>query len=533
MPVTPVFFAPDIDTSWDVNPGAIAYMAAMAPLQSGYYGTVSGLTAFQTADVDFPIVGNDILAAYMFRAVAGTVRFLVFRSTGIDEYTVGSVRTSRVSGLTTSTEWSAAAWGDQIIACNLNNSTQSSTGGNFSALSGAPKARHIAANLNFVMLADTDDGVTPYKDEVYWSGIYNPNTWTTSIATQCGRQRLLDSPGPITALVALRDQFIAFKDNSMFVGDYVGVGGQSSFIFQWRCISQRIGCVGPKAVCELDGKLYFLHQSGFYQFDGQVISNVGLQCFQSFLSEAGVIWTGYNNRFNPQTFATSVALSATEAVADEFEGVVWFKNQYYVPATPPTTGPFAYTMFMYGYNVRCQKWGRHTYPSMLVSAVVAGANAPLVRATAADIQTFRPASGSVANVNAIWLRGPDSLSTFGAFAAIMYPATNGQSSPYASTYTTGAFGVYDRSVFTGTVYVREIAGTTTPGTTTVTGSLNGYQDESFNTPISPVTMTYNTELQALNGNLDARFKTVTVTYGLGTKHIVAALGPQFKPAGTR
>ena len=71
------------------------------------------------------------------------------------------------------------------------------TGAGFSALGGSsPKAAHIAANVNFVMMADVDDGGSNvYTDMVWWSGIRNPATWTPSQATQAGNIRLLDIPG--------------------------------------------------------------------------------------------------------------------------------------------------------------------------------------------------------------------------------------------------------------------------------------------------------------------------------------------------
>lgn len=534
MPVTPVYFAPDIDTAWSANPGALTLINAMAPLQSGYYGTVGSANYLGSSN----LTGSDIRAAYIFRKVNGLCRFLVFRSTNIDEYDNAATRTNRATALTATSEWQAAAWGDQIIAVCLANATQSSTGAAFTALSGAPKARHIASNLSFVMLANTDDGVTPYQDEVYWSGIQNPNNWTTSIATQCGRIRLLDAPGPITALVAFRDQFIAFKDNAIFVGNYVG---PQQFIFDWKCISQKVGCVGPRAVAELDGKLYFLHTSGFYEFDGLTLRNVGIPTFQSFLSEVNYIGTNPSGTFenvggriggpNPTTYGSGV-LADTQVVADEIEGVVWFKNEYYSVVTLSNT--YTFYQFMYAFNPRSARWGRHSITGttgVCASVSQLGPGSVLVKASVSDTQAFK--ATVTARLLCIW--NSDSATTLRYFG---YPIATTDST--VATWTTGVFGPYDKSTFTGKVYCRHIKGSSplvdgldnAPGQV-FAGVLSSYGDEAQNPPIVNKQMYVNSELQELQGAIDARFKSITATYTIGGKYILGGIAPEMRPTGNR
>jgi hypothetical protein len=527
MPVTPVYFAPDIDTAWEANPGALEVINAFAPLQSGYYGTI-GTANYYTSST---LTGSNIVAAYMFRKVAGTVRFLVFRSQDIDEYDNAATRTNRATGLTVTTEWNAAAWGDQIIAVSLANATQSSTGAGFTALSGAPKARHVASNLSFVMLADVDDGSSVvYKDAVYWCALQNPASWTPSIATQAGYQRLLDTPGPITALVAYRDQFVAFKDNAIFVGDYVG---PQQFIFQWRCVSQKIGCVGPKAVCELDGKLYFLHTSGFYEFDGQTIRNVGLPCAKSYLSESNFATTDNNtgSEIRPPNFGTysNPGLATTQAWADEVEGVVWFRGYYSDHVVLNNTDTF--TMFMYGYNPRSQKWGRHKVDTTgAVQNAVTNGSQVFVRASNSEIQSFK--ANSAARVLMVW---NDDAGT--KVRAVKYPAATTDST--AASYTTGIFGQYDRSIFTGKIYLRHVRGSDIFSISdgqngSIATTITSYKDEAQTAQTGTAAMYANIELQQVQSNLDGRFKKVTVGYSLGLTHILGGVAPQFdKPTGLR
>jgi hypothetical protein len=526
MPVTPVYFAPDIDTAWQANPGALETVNALAPLQSGYYGTIGTANYYGSST----LTGSNIVAAYMFRKVAGTVRFLVFRSQDIDEYDSSASRTNRATSLTVTTEWNAAAWGDQIIAVNLANATQSSTGAGFTALSGAPKARHIASNLSFVMLADVDDGGTVvYKDAVYWSALQNPASWTPSIATQAGYQRLLDAPGPITALVAFKDQFVAFKDNSIFVGDYVG---PQQFIFQWRCISQKLGCVGGKAVAELDGKLYFLHSSGFYEFDGQTIRNVGLPCAKSYLSESNFATTDNNSggEIRPPNFGTysNPGIATTQAWADEVEGVVWFRGYYSDHVVLNNTDTFS--MFMYGYNARSQKWGRHKVDTAgAVQNAVLNGSQVFVRGSNSDIQAFK--AFSTARVLMIW---NDDAGT--KVRAVKYPYITTDTTP--ATYTTGIFGAYDRSIFTGSIHLRHIKGSDIFAVSdgqngSISCTMTAYKDEAQTTTLGTATMYANTELQQVQSNLDGRYKKATIGYSLGLTQILGGIAPEFKATGTR
>lgn len=506
MPQTvPVYFAPDIDTAWGSNPGALALVNAFAPMQLGCYGSM-GLASYLSGN----LTGKDGVNAYMFRQIDGTVRLLYFRANDIDEYDSSGTRTNRATGLTTATTWSATAWGNQIIACSYTNATKSSTGGAFSSLAGAPKARFVASNVNFVMLADTDDGATPYQDEVYWSGLQDPATWTTGIATQCGRIRLLDAPGPIRALVAYRDTFVAFKDNAMFVGEYVG----PSFVFAWRMVSNRIGCVAPGAVAELDGKLYFPHSSGFYEFDGNAIRNVGVQVFHSFLVEVGYITKVSGDTVSaPVVGLNQGSFLTTQVVADDVEGVVWFSVGF------GQSNFTARQAVQYGYNVRTGRWGRFNG----TIGDDSGATAPsciLVKARFADIQAFKavPAARYLQIISG---------STNSTLQTMEYPVATSTvtGTTVQATATTGVFGSSSSSSSLSRVQYRTLAGTDDDSGITVTAT--GYTSENKNKTNGSKACSYNSEFDVADGIISSRFTTLQATWAAGKKTILAGMGPEY------
>lgn len=497
------YFAPDLDNAWSVAPGALASMNAFAPLQNGNYGSVGTVSSFN-------LTGSDVLHGQTFKQIAGTVRLLMFRPGNIDEYDSAGTRTNRGTGYNAATvAWSAAAWGNQIIACNYLDATQSSTGAAFTGLGGSsPKARYVAANLDFVMLGDVDDsGSNVFSDMVWWCALRNPSSWTPSLATQAGNQRLLDAPGPLRGIVAFRDTFVIFKDNAFWVGEYVGVG-PNQYIFSFRLVSAKVGCIAPQSIVELDGKLYFMHSSGFYEFDGQNLKQIGLPVFQSFQRDGGYIKrvSGLSLLKAPE------GISKVQAAADDIEGIVWFRTASYLTASSQQA------MVLYGYNPRSGKWGTH----FVSTGQGVTAFPRLVFTNFADQQTF------LANADArLWVIWNDATSTF---RAVKYPFGSTDSAP--PTYTTGVFGSIDGSDLIDKHYIRTLVGTDLD--TGVTVVVNGYTTENkLVTNGGPLSGTYSTEFDELDIRIASRFKTVAPTWSTGKIVILGGIGFNGKPGGKR
>lgn len=502
----PVFYAPDTDNAWSVAPGTLTSLVNFAPLQGGNYGSMGSANLFGAGT----LTGTDILIAYAFRQVDGSVRFLAFRPDDIDEYSSSGTRTNRAATLGGASMWSATAWGNQIIACAAGLTPQSSTGAGFSALSGSPpKARMVASNLDFVMFADVDDsGSNVYPDMVWWSGLRNPTTWTPDPKTQAGNQRILQSPGPIRALVAYNKTFVVFKDNAIIVGNYIG----PQLGFAWQKVSSRIGCVNQNAVCELDGKLYFFHTSGFYEFDGQQIRNIGLPVNQTFLT-----WAGYADSFGGNvggivSAPTSYGLDRVSAAADDLEGVVWFSMSVY-------KSPSEYTRLV-GYNPRCGKWGVWGYANTTSSTTPS----PPVKASSADMQAFK--ADTSGRIYQVWnTTGGSTL------RSIRYPYACGTGNSAAS-FVTGVIGENDTAGHNTNLYLRHRYGTDALTASDVSGSLVGYADESLTSTPNSVTPTYNAEMVALQGSVSARYRTYAASYA-SKKVILAGIALDDKPAGKR
>lgn len=488
-------YLPDADTNWAVNPGNCSSMSGFSHDEYGNLATVDALSSFGT----FTITGTDAMHAEVFAGPTGTARFLVFRKGDIDEYDNSGTRTNRATGLSASTgSWEAASWGSQIVAVNYLNSPQSSTGAGFSALSGSPpKARHIAANVNFMLMADVDDGGSNvYADMVWWSALRNPSSWTPSLATQAGNIRLLDTPGPIMRVVAFGDKFLAFKQDSVYLGRYVG----PPYVFDWRVINDSVGCTYPRAVAQVDGRIYFGHRTGVYAFDGQQFENVGLGVFGSINGDMAANGTYYMHMYG-----------------DGLGGNVWVASNLQTVAT--------YThnhLYSHCYNARSRLWSRQG--KVCSSSDAANASFPLMVA------------GEKNEHYNFW-------SNWGVRSGFVY-INNGNPpvvgslvtgsdtrTGYTAWVTTGPIGTQDASNQATSVYLRGVIGTSPDITVTLAGYNNDQGSTAFG--YGTASTSWNRERATFDGVLDAKFKTVTATVGDGERIEIQGVGVTSVPAGVR
>jgi hypothetical protein len=352
----PAEYSPDIDG------GTIADMSGFAPLERGVYGSAAKFATFT-----LPSGYSDVRRAAVFRFTAtgdtggnGTEQVYLFRNLKASRYSPikGSwedIGTS-LALMPQSSTWGVAQWGDYVILCARSMATKYSIAGQtFNNLPGSPpKAALAASNVNFVMLGNIDVGGTVTEDEVFWSALQNPEDWTPSIATQCGRYRFLDTPGPLTALMAYKDTMLAFKSSSMYVGEYVG----PPFVWAWRLVSEQIGVAQWQPhICALDDKVYFVHTSGIWQWDGAQLQNISRPVWSTIRSQLGVAVekrstvpgskpyppTGYSN-------VNGYSLALMRLVPDPIEGVLWVT----APLQNYTTG--FWRDYFWGCNVRTGKW---------------------------------------------------------------------------------------------------------------------------------------------------------------------------------
>lgn len=250
-------YAPDSDMHAD---GVITDCTFMIPTVRGYRAALSGVAIANALASECRGASYVIKLDRSQRVFAGTQTKLyeLAGSAWSDVSRVGSYTGS------TDSKWRLAQFGDVTLACNLQDSTQKSVAtGAFSDLAGAPKASIIETVGGFVMLANYNDG-TDTQDGIYWSAYLDYTDWTPSVATQCGYLRKYDTPGEFTALKRLGQFAIAYKENSMFLGQNYG----PPVLWGFELISGEIGALSQEAVVSIETAHFFIGKSDIYIYDG-------------------------------------------------------------------------------------------------------------------------------------------------------------------------------------------------------------------------------------------------------------------------
>jgi hypothetical protein len=315
-------FVPDADPT---TPGILLEC-------NGWIPTPKGMKAAPTpADAGYAALGAACVGFYFSRLTDGTAK--CYAGTAANLYELGSGTWTDRTGtaLTTGDHWRWATLGNVTYASNIYNKIRSATTGNFGEIAEAPKAACLATAFGFLIAGNYNDG-SAVPDGVYWSAQYNPDDWTADVATQCGYIRLLDTPGPITALRTLSEQVVAYKERSMYLGVYQA---QGPYFWVYRLLSPDIGAVSQEAVVDVGYAHFFVGYNDIWIFDGSVPRSIGPGIREWFFREV--------DRAN---------ISKVHGLYDRDRALVYW--WYPVPG-----GGGALTKYIV-YNVMTQKWGAGT-----------------------------------------------------------------------------------------------------------------------------------------------------------------------------
>jgi len=96
-----------------------------------------------------------------------------------------------------------------------------------------------------------------------------PVTWDSSDATlDAGEYELADTPGAILDGLPLGDSFIIYKNDSIYIMNYVG----TPYIFSFKLLSPTIGALCKNSVVDFENGHFFMGNSNFYLCNGQTVT---------------------------------------------------------------------------------------------------------------------------------------------------------------------------------------------------------------------------------------------------------------------
>lgn len=258
--MTPIIgFAPDIDKG---TPGVLASCVNLIPYLNGMEGGPAPVTPPSVPALESPCRG-----AVVARMLDDTRRLIAGTSTKLFELVSGAwVDRSRVGGYAAAAgaRWSFTQFGNATLASTGYEPIQRSESGAFADIAGAPKAQILFSVGSFVMALNTDDGVAK-PDGWHCCAVFDDTDWTPSLTTQAASGRLVATPGRLTAGARLGNYAVAFKERSMYLGQYVG----PPVVWDWSQVADYgAGCVGKDALCDIGGGLFFVGPDNFWIFDG-------------------------------------------------------------------------------------------------------------------------------------------------------------------------------------------------------------------------------------------------------------------------
>lgn len=275
-------FAPDLDSS---TPGVFTNSEALIPTSDGFfrpqpslvaYGTAMPATVFGAFEADYLNGSERVFAGtanHLYEQIGGTAGGW----TQVDGGTAFTANSQPGGG------WRFAVFGNVVIAQDgFDAPVATGVAGNFAAIPAAtvdkmPTSRCIASVANnFVMLGNivtSPDVLFPAAGDRWWACAQGDYTeWTPSISTLCVTGRLLDTPGPITAIKSIGTNitFAMYKNNATYMGIFVG----SPVVWQFIRISSIVGAFSQESIADIGNIHIFPSFDDFWTFDGNNIQRL-------------------------------------------------------------------------------------------------------------------------------------------------------------------------------------------------------------------------------------------------------------------
>lgn len=299
-------------------PETLTSVNHLMPTRIGYT-TALGPYAFTSNNTEITMAAN---TGYSPRGLSyfdstGAQQFIFTLSNKIFRYP-NNTDISRAAAYTNG-YFSFAQYRNIIYGVNGADTTQKSTTGAFADVAGnQPKLTRIAvageymAGIGLAANFTRSDAVvvsaSPYL--VMISAVGNPEQFDPSVDTTAFYQDIVDTGGPLTTIVRLRDFFVVFQRSGVYV---IEQNPDPAIKWQIRCVSDYFGCEWPDSVIEVNNVIYWISptRSGeVCAFDGSQITVLS-QALQSTIvdqstaySTSGFVGTSTNGLKGGITSAT-------------------------------------------------------------------------------------------------------------------------------------------------------------------------------------------------------------------------------------
>jgi hypothetical protein len=128
---------------------------------------------------------------------------------------------------------------------------------------------------DFLIALGVSKGGTEYPTMVKWSDFATfgapPQTWDTTETTNSSGENIINEMRtPIVDGMTLRDSFVIYCQNEVWIMDYIG----GNFMFRFRKLYDRAGSINLNCVVQVDGMHYVFDQNDIYAHDGATKTSI-------------------------------------------------------------------------------------------------------------------------------------------------------------------------------------------------------------------------------------------------------------------
>lgn len=249
----------------------------MAPHQSPALVTADNVLplagAYAPVPAHAPVSGSTLPSAAtgLFTTIQDSGEPLIYAATLDTIYRInnGSVSSVYSGAPIKGSRWWFAQIGGKVCAGTAGlDPVGGSIGAAFSKLGGSPPRAAVGAAVHRDYLAlgnlqnDGVDGTVPNR--VRWSGIANPDTWGTDIATGADFEDMHEEGGPVVQITGLSFGLV-FQRNAITRMQY---SGNPATVFEFTTLELGRGAVTAGAVCDVGPYVFYRADDGFFVHDG-------------------------------------------------------------------------------------------------------------------------------------------------------------------------------------------------------------------------------------------------------------------------
>lgn len=217
-----------------------------------------------------------------------------------------------------------------IAAVGHANYLQSTTAGAFAAITGSPKAKIVETINNFVFAfnyIDDTHGLGTKENGWWCSALGDESDWTPDVTTQCVAGSFLQTSGGVIAAKKLGPYIVAYKEQSAFLGQYVGVPA----VWSWSQLPGDLGALSQECLVNIGTAHYFISRDDFQMFDGSRFVSIGTPVKKTFFSDLDSRYRGLittlHDRVNNLIYWFYPSISGAGAI-DKCVVYNYIKNQW-------------------------------------------------------------------------------------------------------------------------------------------------------------------------------------------------------------